>query len=150
MKILQILFFSILLVPNQSQAQKQPRPHHAHFKKHGVNLTHTLSPKDSKIIGKLSIGDTCYITTNNLALRSRPRATAPSVIYLQRNAKVIIREVLTTQWLLVDYYNQDVGVDGCVPMEYILKKCKKCASYLIERPIDKGPFRPDNVVAMYY
>ena len=114
-----LLVSIVLLLPHVNQAQTKPRPQVKHTV---VKATSTSLQKPPRSIEKLGVGDTCYVITNSLALRGRPEVTSPAAVYLQRNSKVVVREVLATAWVLVDYYSQDVGVEGYVSQQGISHK----------------------------
>jgi len=111
-----LLVSLVLLVPHKNLIQTKPRNSP---KQPSAQPTNVLRVKTDKILEKLHIGDTCYVNNNNLPLRSRPVASSPAAAYLLRDAKIIVREVLPNQWVLVDYFNLDVGVDGYVPRQCV-------------------------------
>ena len=111
--------FLVLLLVHISQAQTRPRPQ---AKQPIVKSTNSILPRHDKPVEQLSIGDTCYVITNNLPMRGRPEVTSSAATYLQRNAKVIVQEVLNEQWILIDYYNLDVGVRGYVSRQSVSRK----------------------------
>jgi hypothetical protein len=79
-----------------------------------VNPASAVIGQPKQVLDKLAIGDTCYVTADKLVVCGRPALTSSSNVQLMHNSKVVVREVFSTQWLLVDYYNQDVGVEGYV------------------------------------
>lgn len=117
MKILLISF--ALLFPHINQAQTKPS---SRIKKPIIKSTNSIALKHDKPIEKLMIGDTCYVTTANLPLRGRPTAATPGVIQLRHNTKVTVQEIVNNQWILIDYYNQDVGVQGYVSRQCVSRK----------------------------
>lgn len=107
------LFFLIVLFPCGNRAQTKPQ-----FKKATTKHSNLIIVEPNRGIEKIVAGDTCYVIINSLPLLGKPVANSSAATYLMRNAKVVVREVLPTRWLLVDYYNLDVSVDG-----YVLRQC---------------------------
>jgi hypothetical protein len=106
-----LLLALVLLGPPMNRAQLRPL---SQVKKPIVKPASAVIGQPKQVLDKLAIGDTCYVTTDNLAVCGRPALTSSSTVQLMRNSKVVVRQVVSTRWLLVDYYNQDVGVDGYV------------------------------------
>jgi hypothetical protein len=104
----------VWLLPSICPAQTQPA---AAGKKPLANA--------NKAAAKLRVGDTCYVTVPNLPLRARPVLTHPAAVLLPRNAKVVVVEVHSNHWVVVDHYDLDVGVEGYVQQQYLSRSKAK-------------------------
>ena len=112
-------FLLLLLVPGIDRAQTKP---YSHSKNPATKSNIAILSECDKSTEKIGVGDTCYVTTNNLVIRARPVTNSSTPTSLQRNAKVVVREVTNRQWILIDYYDQDVGVEGYVLRQYVSRR----------------------------
>jgi hypothetical protein len=117
MKILLASFMLLLSYINQAQTRRHPQ-----VKRMTVKSARAVPISHNKPVEQLSIGDTCYVISDRLPVRGRPELTSAGAAYLLCNAKVTVQEVVSKQWLLVDSYNGDVGIQGYVSRQGVSRK----------------------------
>ena len=88
-------------------------------------IINTLESKHSKNIlsvPDLSIGDTCYINSKMLGVRTEPSDTSIEFEKIYQNDEVIINEILEGKWVKITYNNGDVDVKGYILKKYLSEK----------------------------
>ncbi|WP_426059023.1 hypothetical protein [Hymenobacter sp. B1770] len=75
------------------------------------------------------VGDTVYVAASVLNIRPRPRAEGPAEpgLYVVRNARGTVTALPNSNWALVLFMSEDVGVEGYVSQWYLAKEKTKAS-----------------------